>query len=59
MKIVTSNGVLVNEGIAANGEYKWYGLNKDGKRVASGVYMVEVATSEGEKGVVCKIAIIN
>ena len=59
VKIVTSNGVLVNEGIAANGEYKWYGLNKDGKRVASGVYMVEVATSEGEKGVVCKIAIIN
>jgi len=59
VKIVTSNGVLVNEGIAANGEYKWYGLNKDGKRVASGVYMVEVATSEGEKGVICKIAIIN
>lgn len=59
VKIVTSNGALVNEGIAANGEYKWYGLNKDGKRVASGIYMVEVATSEGEKGVVCKIAIIN
>ena len=59
VKIVTSNGVMVNEGVASNGEYKWYGINRDGKRVASGVYMVEVATSEGEKGVVCKIAIVR
>lgn len=59
VKIVTSNGVLINEGTANNGEYKWYGINRDGKRVASGVYMVEVATSEGEKGVVCKIAIVR
>ena len=59
VKIVTSNGVLVNEGIASNGEYKWYGINRDGKRMASGVYMVEVATSEGEKGVVCKVAIVR
>ena len=59
VKIVTSNGVLVNEGTANNGEYKWYGINRDGKRVASGVYMVEVATSEGGKGVVCKIAIVR
>lgn len=59
VKIVTSNGVLVNEGTANNGEYKWYGINRDGKRVASGVYMVEVATSEGEKDVVCKIAIVR
>ena len=59
VKIVTSNGVLVNEGTASNGEYKWYGINRDGKRVASGVYMVEVATSEGEEGVVCKIAIVR
>ena len=59
VKITTSNGVLVNSGKAANGQYKWYGLDRNGKRVASGVYMVEVATEEGDKGVVCKIAIIN
>lgn len=59
VKIVTSNGTLVNEGTASNGEYKWYGIDRNGKRVASGVYMVEVATSEGDKGVVCKIAIVN
>lgn len=59
VKIATSNGTLVNEGTASSGTYKWYGLDKDGKRVASGVYMVEVSTAEGEKGVVCKIAIVN
>ena len=59
VKIVTSNGALVNEGTASNGEYKWYGIDLDGKQVASGVYMVEVATSEGDKGVVCKIAIVR
>lgn len=59
VKIVTSNGTLVNEGTAENGQYKWYGLNRNGQRVASGVYMIEIATSEGEKGVVCKIAIVN
>ena len=59
VKITTSNGALVNTGKAANGEYKWYGLDRNGKRVASGVYMVEIATEEGSKGVVCKIAIIN
>ena len=59
VKITTSNGALVNTGKASNGEYKWYGLDRNGKRVASGVYMVEIATEEGSKGVVCKIAIIN
>lgn len=59
VKIVTSSGALVYEGKASNGQYRWYGLDRDGKRVASGIYMVEVATAEGEKGVVCKIAIVR
>lgn len=60
VKIVTSNGTLVNQGRASGGEYKWYGIDQNsGKRVASGVYMVEIATATGEKGVVCKIAIVN
>ncbi len=59
VKIVTSSGTLVNEGTSENGQYKWYGLDLDGRRVASGIYMVEIATSEGEKGVVCKIAVVN
>jgi len=59
VKILTSSGSLVSEGRASGGQYKWYGLDRDGRRVASGVYMVAVATAEGEKGVVCKVAIIN
>lgn len=59
IKIVTSNGTLVNEGTASNGEYKWYGIDRNGKQVVSGIYMVEVSTSEGDKGVVCKIAIVR
>lgn len=59
VKIVTANGTLVNSGRASGGQYRWYGLDQDGRRVASGVYMVEVATSDGDKGVVCKVAIIN
>ncbi len=59
VKILTANGSLVSEGRATNGQYKWYCLDRDGHRVASGVYMVAVATAEGEKGVVCKIAIVN
>ena len=59
VKIVTSNGVLVNSGRSTGGTYKWNGRDLKGKRVASGVYMVETATQDGGKGVVCKIAIVN
>ena len=59
VKICTSNGVLVNEGRSTGGSYIWNGCDKDGKRVASGVYMVQTAKSDGSKGTVCKIAIVR
>lgn len=59
VKIVTSSGALVNQGTSIGGTYQWDGRDTKGKKVASGVYMVEIATSEGEKGTVCKIAIIR
>lgn len=59
IKITTSNGVLVNQGRSNGGTYVWNGNDLKGKRAASGVYMVETATSSGERGTVCKIAIIN
>ncbi len=37
----------------------WDGKDKNGRRVASGIYMVETATQEGEKSVVCKVAMVN
>lgn len=59
VKIVTSAGTLVAEGRSNGGTFTWDGNDRRGKRVASGVYMVETATSTGGKGTVCKIAIIN
>lgn len=59
VKIVTSNGALVNQGRSTGGSYQWDGCDLKGKPVASGVYMVEAATENGEKGIVTKIAIIR
>ena len=59
VKICTSNGVLVNEGRSSGGTYTWDGCDKNGDRVASGVYMVQTAMSDGKKGTVCKIAIVR
>jgi len=58
VKITSSNGALIAEGRSNGGMFTWDGCDKNGKRVASGVYMVITATSDGKKGVVCKIAII-
>ena len=59
VKIVTTSGTLVNQGRSTGGSYRWNGCDLKGKRVASGIYMVETATEDGSKGTVCKIAIIN
>lgn len=59
VKITTSNGVLVAEGRSNGGTFTWDGCDKKGHRVASGVYMVHTATSDGYSGTVCKIAIVN
>ena len=59
VKIVSSTGTLVAEGKSNGGTFTWDGNDKKGKHVASGVYMVITATSEGNKGAVCKIAIVN
>ena len=59
VKIVSTSGTLVNQGRSNGGTYTWNGCDQKGRRVASGIYMVETATSNGEKGTVCKIAIIR
>lgn len=59
IKIVTTNGILVNQGRSNGGTYTWNGKDQKGQKVASGIYMVETATSDGSKGTVCKIAIVK
>ena len=59
VKILAPNGALIYEGRSNGGTFTWNGCDKEGRRVASGVYMVATATSGGEKGTVCKIAIVR
>ena len=59
VKILSANGAIVNEGHSNGGTYVWDGCDQKGRRVASGIYMIATATSKGEKGTVCKIAIVR
>lgn len=59
VKILSANGALVAEGRSNGGIFTWDGCNKKGERVASGIYMVVTATNDGQKGTVCKIAIVR
>jgi len=59
IKITSVNGSLIKQGKSNGGSYLWDGCDFDGKKVASGIYMVETATSNGDKGTVCKIAILR
>jgi hypothetical protein len=59
VKILTVNGQLVAQGRSNGGSFTWNGRDSRGHRVASGIYMVATATSDGKKGTVCKIAVIR
>jgi hypothetical protein len=59
VKIIASNGALIAEGRSNGGMFTWDGRDRKGRRVASGIYMVVTATTDGNKGTVCKIAVIN
>ena len=59
VKILSASGQLVAQGRSNGGTFTWDGRDRQGRRVASGVYMVATATSDGKKGVVCKIAVIK
>ena len=59
VKITASNGALIAQGRSNGGMFTWDGNDRQGRRVASGIYFVVTATSEGNQGTVCKIAIIN
>lgn len=59
VKIVSTSGQLVAEGRSTGGSFTWYGTDLEGRRVASGVYMVLASTEDGKKGAVCKIAIVR
>lgn len=59
VKITTATGYLVKEGRSNGGTFIWDGTDKYGKKVVSGIYDVITATSDGNKGTVCKVAIVR
>ena len=59
VKIATADGTLVHQGRSLGVSYTWDGRDRQGRRVASGVYTVFTATADGKKGTVCKIAIVR
>ena len=59
VKITASNGALIAQGRSNGGMFTWDGNDRQGRRVASGIYFVLTTTSDGNSGTVCRIAVIN
>ena len=59
IKIVDTAGRLINEGTSTGGSFTWDGRDKQGDRVASGIYYVLTYDSEGNEGASTKILFIR
>ena len=59
VKIISTGGQLVWNGVSAGGTCLWNGLANNGRRVASGIYHVVANTPEGNKAIVTRIVIVR
>ena len=59
VKITSSTGQLIWLGTSNGGSFTWNGCDQRGRRVASGIYNVIAATSDGNKAVITRIAFIR
>ena len=59
VKITDISGNLVYEMMASGGSAKWNGKTMNGKRVASGVYLIFLSNKEGTKTHITKLLFIN
>lgn len=59
VRITDLSGNLIVSGYSLGGQFSWDANNARGQRVSSGVYLVFVADNQGDKGVVCKIVVVN
>lgn len=57
--VTTVSGQKVASGNSVGGSFLWDGTDLNGERVASGVYMVLVATPDGKSGIATKIAVVR
>lgn len=58
VKVVTTGGQAVASGTSAGGTFVWDGRTQSGERVASGIYYIMAATSDGKDGIVAKVVVI-
>lgn len=59
VKILSAAGTLVHQQTSHGGSITWDGCDMDGRRVASGVYMIHAVNDKGENGIVAKLAIVR
>jgi len=59
VKITDINGNLIFAGTSVGRQFTWNGRNSKGKKVASGIYLVLAADTEGKEGIATKILIIK
>lgn len=59
VKITDINGYLAFQTVAQGGQAVWNGKDFNGKRVATGVYLVLASDAEGQEKVVAKILFIH
>ncbi len=59
IKIATIGGQIVATGRSIGGSFQWNCLSQSGHRVASGVYYILVATSDGRQAIAGKLAVVH
>ena len=59
IKITTATGYVVHTGRTTSAMYQWDGCDLSGKRCASGIYNVLIATEDASEGCVAKIAMVK
>ncbi|MCR5820344.1 MAG: hypothetical protein K6F94_05290 [Bacteroidaceae bacterium] len=59
VKIVSPTGQLIWSGVSNGGTFTWNGCGRNGRRVASGVYIIIANTSDGKKAVTARVAILR
>ena len=59
VKITSSTGQLIWQGTSNGGSFTWNGCDSRGRRVASGIYNIIAANSNGKKAIVSRVAIIR
>ena len=59
IKILSTSGQLVWNGVSAGGTCLWNGCANNGKHVASGIYHVVANTPEGNKAIVTRIVVVR